>query len=265
MDWTSKIMPLINPDTLNLEERVIQTNKVQKTHKGGRTMSWSILVVVGDGNGHVGAGIGKARAIPDAIRKGVEAARKSLVHVPMVGSTIPHEVLVRQNAAQILLKPASPGTGLVAGGSVRAILEAAGVKDVLGKSLGSSNKVNTAWATIEALRRLKRASEVARLRGVDLNTLVSKSVAQATLAAEQADADAGGIILPVVVASSTVIAEAAPAAPEAVMAAIAPVAAEPAAVAVAPMIAEAAPVTAEPAPAIVEAETPVAKEATSGD
>src|SRR5580704_3132960 len=121
-------MPMINADTLNLEERVVRTNKVQKTHKGGRTMSWSILVVVGDGNGHVGAGIGKARAIPDAIRKGVEAARKSLIHVPMVGTTIPHEVLVRQNAAEVLLKPASTGTGLVAGGSVRAILEAAGVK-----------------------------------------------------------------------------------------------------------------------------------------
>ena len=150
MDWISN-MALINPDTLNLEERVIQTNKVQKTHKGGRTMSWSILVVVGDGNGYVGAGIGKARAIPDAIRKGVEAARKSLVHVPMVGSTIPHDVLLRQGGAEVLLKPASPGTGVVAGGSVRAILEAAGVKDVLAKSLGSSNKVNTAWATIAAL------------------------------------------------------------------------------------------------------------------
>jgi small subunit ribosomal protein S5 len=188
-------MALINPDTLNLEERVIQTNKVQKTHKGGRTMSWSILVVVGDGNGYVGAGIGKARAIPDAIRKGVEAARKSLVHVPMVGTTIPHDVLVRQNAAEVLLKPASPGTGVVAGGSVRAILEAAGVKDVLGKSLGSSNKVNTAWATIAALKQLKRASEVARLRGKDVNDLVPKSVVRATLLADEHDA-AEGLIVP---------------------------------------------------------------------
>lgn len=184
-------MALINPDTLNLTERVIQTNKVQKTHKGGRTMSWSILVVVGDGEGYVGAGIGKARAIPDAIRKGVEAARKSLVHVPLVGTTIPHDVLVRQGAAEVLLRPASPGTGLVAGGSTRAILEAAGVKDVLAKSLGSSNKVNTAWATIEALRRLKRASDVARLRGKDLSELVSRSVVALTNAAEEADAAAG--------------------------------------------------------------------------
>lgn len=184
-------MALINPDTLNLEEHVIQTNKVQKTHKGGRTMSWSILVAVGDHNGYVGAGIGKARAIPDAIRKGVEAAKKNMVHVPMIGTTIPHDVLHRQNAAEILLKPASPGTGLVAGGSVRALLELAGVKDVLAKSLGSSNKVNTAWATIEALRKLKRASDVARLRGKDISDLVSKSVVDATLSAESEDAAHG--------------------------------------------------------------------------
>jgi len=196
-------MALINPDTLNLEERVIQTNKVQKTHKGGRTMSWSILVVVGDGNGYVGAGIGKARAIPDAIRKGVEAARKSLVHVPMVGATIPHDVLLRQGGAEVLLKPASPGTGVVAGGSVRAILEAAGVRDVLAKSLGSSNKVNTAWATIAALKQLKRATDVARLRGLNVNDLVSKAVADAAREAEQVDSAAG--IASVVTDEPTVI------------------------------------------------------------
>ena len=184
-------MAMINPDTLNLEERVVQTNKVQKTHKGGRTMSWSILVVVGDGNGYVGAGIGKARAIPDAIRKAVEAARKNLVHVPMVGTTLPHDIRVRQNAAEVLLKPAAPGTGVVAGGSMRVILEAAGVKDVLAKSLGSANKVNTAWATLTALRQLKRASDVARLRGKNVNDLVPKSVALATMNAEQEDAAQG--------------------------------------------------------------------------
>lgn len=184
-------MAMINPDTLNLEERVVQTNKVQKTHKGGRTMSWSILVVVGDGNGYVGAGIGKARAIPDAIRKAVEAARKNLVHVPMVGTTLPHDIRVRQNAAEVMLKPAAPGTGVVAGGSMRVILEAAGVKDVLAKSLGSANKVNTAWATLTALRQLKRASDVARLRGKNVNDLVPKSVAVATMNAEQEDAAQG--------------------------------------------------------------------------
>lgn len=184
-------MAMINPDTLNLEERVVQTNKVQKTHKGGRTMSWSILVVVGDGNGYVGAGIGKARAIPDAIRKAVEAARKNLVHVPMVGTTIPHDIRVRQNAAEVMLKPAAPGTGVVAGGSMRIMLEAAGVKDVLAKSLGSANKVNTAWATLAALRQLKRASDVARLRGKNVNDLVPKAVALATMNAEQEDAAQG--------------------------------------------------------------------------
>jgi len=180
-------MPMINADTLDLQERVVRTNKVQKTHKGGRTMSWNVLVVVGDSNGHVGAGIGKARAIPDAIRKGVEAAKKNIVHVPMIGSTIPHEVLSRVSAAEVLLRPASPGTGVVAGGSVRALLEAAGIKDVLAKSLGSNNPINCAWATMEALRRLKRASDVARLRGKEVGELVSKSVALATAEAEERD------------------------------------------------------------------------------
>jgi small subunit ribosomal protein S5 len=158
-------MAKINADALNLEERVVRTNKVQKTHKGGRTMSWNVLVVVGDRHGYVGAGIGKARAIPDAIRKGVEAAKKNIIQVPIVGTTIPHEILSRSGAAEVLLKPAAPGTGIVAGSSVRTILELAGVNDVLGKSLGSANAINIAWATIQALKRLKRAEEVAALRG----------------------------------------------------------------------------------------------------
>jgi small subunit ribosomal protein S5 len=161
----------INADTLNLEERVVRTNKCQKTTKGGRNMSWSALVVVGDGNGHVGAGLGKARAIPDAIRKGVEAAKKNLVLVPIVGGSIPHEILASEGAAQVLLKPASPGTGIVAGSSVRIIMELAGVHDVLGKSLGSANSVNIAWATMNALRRLKRVEEVARLRSTTVESL----------------------------------------------------------------------------------------------
>lgn len=164
-------MAKINPDTLDLEERVVRTNKCQKTTKGGRTMSWSALVVVGDGKGYVGAGLGKARQIPDAIRKGVEAAKKNMIQVPIVGGSIPHEVLADAGAAQVLLKPASAGTGIVAGSSVRTILELAGVHDVLGKSLGSANAVNIAWATMAALKRLKRVEDVARLRSTTVEQL----------------------------------------------------------------------------------------------
>src|SRR5688572_19437562 len=174
-------MAKINADALNLEERFIRTNKVQKTHKGGRTMSWSVLVVVGDRHGFVGAGIGKARAIPDAIRKGIEAAKKNIIEVPVVGTTIPHEILAKAGAAEVLLKPAAPGTGIVAGSSVRTILELAGIHDVLGKSLGSANAVNIAWATLEALRKLKRIEEVAKLRGKTVEELAPwmKKVQQA--------------------------------------------------------------------------------------
>ncbi len=165
-------MAKINPDTLDLEERVVKTNKCQKTTKGGRTMSWSALVIVGDRNGHVGAGLGKARAIPDAIRKGVEAAKKNIIEVPIIGGTLPHETLVSSGAAEVMLKPASAGTGIVAGSSMRPILELAGVHDVLGKSLGSSNAVNIAWATMEALRKMKRVEEVARLRSTTVDALL---------------------------------------------------------------------------------------------
>jgi len=158
-------MARINADTLDLKERIVRTNKVQKTHKGGRTMSWSTLVVVGDRNGHVGAGIGKARAIPDAIRKGTEDAKKNLIKVPIVDGTIPHDILAQHGASQVLLRPAAPGTGVVAGGAVRILLEEAGVQDVLAKSLGSNNPVNNAWATINALKALKTIEDVARLRG----------------------------------------------------------------------------------------------------
>jgi small subunit ribosomal protein S5 len=175
-------MPRIDPDTLNLVERVVKTNKVQKTHKGGRTLSWNALVVVGDGEGHVGVGLGKARAVPDAIRKGVEDAKKNIIRVPMIGSTIPHEVIGRAGASKVLLRPAAPGTGVVAGGSVRAILEVAGVKDVLGKSLGSSNAINTARATIDCLLKLKDPHEVAKLRGKPLSEILPKGMLEAVYA-----------------------------------------------------------------------------------
>src|SRR2546423_2852644 len=182
-------MAKINADLLNLEERVVRTNKVQKTHKGGRTMSWNALVVVGDRKGFVGAGIGKARAIPDAIRKGVEAAKKNMIQIPMVGTTIPHEILARSGAAEVLLKPAAPGTGIVAGSSVRTIMELAGVTDVLGKSLGSANAINIAWATFEAIKGLKRAEDVARMRGKTVDEMAPwmKKV-------EEAAALAGGAV-----------------------------------------------------------------------
>lgn len=176
---------------LDLEERVIKINKVQKTHKGGRTMSWNALVVVGDNQGHVGVGLGKARGVPDAIRKGVEDARKQIIEVPLIGPTIPHPVIGRFGASIIMMKPAAPGTGVVAGGSARAILEVAGVKDVLAKSLGAPNAINTASATIDAFLRLKEPHVVAKLRGKTLEELLPKGMLAAIAAAAPKAAGAG--------------------------------------------------------------------------
>jgi len=163
----------INPESLGeLQEKVVDINPVSKTVKGGRTRSFSAVVVVGDGNGHVGAGKGKAKEVADAIRKGVEDAKKDLIAVPIVGTTIPHEVKTRFRGAIVLLKPASPGTGVIAGGAVRAVLEAAGVRDVLTKSLGSNNPVNVVRATMNALRALRTVDEVAELRGKKVEEVV---------------------------------------------------------------------------------------------
>ncbi len=162
----------INPDLLNLHvERVVYTNRVSKTHKGGRTLSFQVMVVVGDTDGHVGVGLGKARQVPDAIRKAIEAARKSLVYVPRIGTTIPHEVTVEFGATRLVLKPASPGTGIVAGSTVRALLEAAGVTDVLAKLVGSRNPINAAYATIRAFQQLRTPEQVAQSRNMHLRTL----------------------------------------------------------------------------------------------
>ena len=165
----------IDPSQLDIKDTVVSINRVTKVVKGGKNLSFSALVVVGDGHGVVGFGVGKAKEVPSAIKKGIEAAKKSLIRVPLQGTTIPHPVLGNFGAGSVLLKPAPDGTGIIAGGAVRAVVESAGITNILTKSLGSANPHNVVRATIAGLDSLKEPVQLARLRGKDLEEFARTS------------------------------------------------------------------------------------------
>ena len=161
--------------TLDLKENLIDTKRVSKTVKGGRIARFSALVVVGDGAGHVGFGLGKAAEVPDAIRKAIDAAKRSIIKVSLKGTTIPHEIMGEFGAGKVLLKPAAPGTGVIAGGKMRAVLEMAGIRDIRAKSLRSNNPTNVVKATFEALKELRTAEQVSLMRGISIESITGSS------------------------------------------------------------------------------------------
>lgn len=163
---------IIDASTLDLQERMVALNRVSKTVKGGRIMKFTALMVVGDGNGHVGFGLGKAREVPEAIRKGIEDAKKNMIEVSLKGTTIPHEIIGEFDAGRVLLKPAAPGTGVIAGGAVRPVLELVGIKDIRAKALRSNNPCNVVRATIDGLKKLRTAEEVAAIRGKSVKEIL---------------------------------------------------------------------------------------------
>ena len=233
------MLKTIDASKLELKESIVNIRRVAKTVKGGRNMRFSVTVVVGDGEGHVGVGLGKAREIPEAVRKAIEDAKKKLILVPMVGTTIPHKNLGVFGAGRVLLMPGAEGTGVIAGSSVRTVLELAGVKDVRAKSIGSNNAGNMAYATIEGLKGLKTLAEVSRLRGKTKEEILGKSgMAERLEKVEKAEE---------------------PEAAEAVTAAEPAVAAEPVAAAEEPAVEEA--VVEEPAAEEAVVEEPAAEEA----
>src|ERR1700719_3407151 len=161
----------------DLSDRVVRVNRVSKVVKGGRKFSFSALIVVGDMNGRVGAGIGKAREVTEAIRKGMDVATRNMITVPMVGTTITHEVRLKLGSARIMLKPAAPGTGVISGGAMRAVIETAGIKDILTKSHGTNNPINTVRAPLAALQQLRTVQQVAELRGKEVEQIVGRRLA----------------------------------------------------------------------------------------